>query len=201
MGIRLPPAEGKLTPEAAPKESGGARALYVRRKDVEGQFTLGCPGCIAIQAGLPVRSHSAECRTLVQQRLAATEEGKVRVEEARKRKAEGVPEGEEKRGDDQEPILFDDVPDEAEEMNGPDAIGSPAQERTDSLGRSAPEGPQEDRASSMSRPTPFKRVVEGGGGGGVQGGEKGQTDRAQGNKEEGDHRSFRGSKEHQAMVR
>lgn len=29
----------------------------------------GCPGCHAFQVGLPAKSHSSECRTLVQQRL------------------------------------------------------------------------------------------------------------------------------------
>lgn len=56
--IGLPPAEGKLTPDAAPREPGGARNLYVTTKDVEGHRAVGCPGCIAIQTGMPARRNS-----------------------------------------------------------------------------------------------------------------------------------------------
>ena len=41
-------------------------------------------------AGLPARSHNVECRTLVEQRLMETEEGRDRVMRARKRKADAV---------------------------------------------------------------------------------------------------------------
>lgn len=71
--IDLPPAEGRLAPEPAPRD-GAPRNLYVTRKDVEDHPTPGCPGCIAIRIGLPSRSHSSERRTLAQQRLMRTEE-------------------------------------------------------------------------------------------------------------------------------
>ena len=41
------------------------RNLYVKRSDVEGQYTAGCKGCNVIQVGLPPRAHNNECRTLV----------------------------------------------------------------------------------------------------------------------------------------
>ena len=60
--IPIPQGEGRLTPEAAIKDKdSGPRNLYVTKKDVEGNYTVGCPGCIALQTGLPVRSHNAEC--------------------------------------------------------------------------------------------------------------------------------------------
>ena len=130
--IELPKAEEgeKLLPEPAQRDSA-PRSLYVKRKDVEGHYTPGCPGCIALQVGAPVRSHNSECRTSVEQRLRETEEGKLRVETARKRKAETGTEGKEQ-------IALEDVPDAEEEMHAPDAIGSPPRERVEPLVRPSP---------------------------------------------------------------
>ena len=108
--IDLPEVQGRLAPVPVPRD-GGPRNLYVRRRDVEDNWTVGCPGCIALQTGLPARAHSAECRTLVAQRLLSSEEGKMRVDAAAKRKA---PEA-----------LLEDVPDKDEEMHGPSAVGQP----------------------------------------------------------------------------
>ena len=91
---------------------------------------MGCPGCIAIQTGLPVRSHSAECRTADQQRLMQSEEGKLRVERAEKRKKDAaVSESAEGQA------VLEDVPDASEEMHGPGAIGAPPPERVGPLDR------------------------------------------------------------------
>ena len=130
--IELPKVEEgeKLLPEPAQRDSA-PRSLYVKRKDVEGHYTPGCPGCIALQVGAPVRSHNSECRTSVEQRLRETEEGKLRVETARKRKAETGTEGKEQ-------IALEDVPDAEEEMHAPDAIGSPPRERVEPLVRPSP---------------------------------------------------------------
>ena len=125
--IALPEAEGRLTPEPALRD-GGPRNLYVTKKDVEGQYTVGCPGCIAIQTGLPARSHNSECRTAVQQRLLQTEEGKLRVEKARKRKSEAVVPAE-----GGEHVALEDGPDVEQEVHGPDAVGRPAPERVEPL--------------------------------------------------------------------
>ena len=78
-----------------------------------------------------MRSHNSECRTSVEQRLRETEEGKLRVETARKRKAETGTEGEGQ-------IALEDVPDAEEEMHAPDAIGSPPRERVEPLVRPSP---------------------------------------------------------------
>ena len=128
--LELPAAEGRLTPDVSRGEAV-PRSLYVKRKDVEGNYTLGCPGCIAIQTGLPVRSHNAECRTRVEQRLKDTEEGKMRIEHARKRKAEAEIPAEEGM-----PAL-EDVPDVSEEMHAPSAIGEPSGVRVEPLVRPA----------------------------------------------------------------
>ena len=146
--IELPPAEGRLTPEAITRD-GGPRNLYVTRKDVDGKYTLGCPGCIAIQVDLPARSHNAECRAAVEKRLLETEEGKARVEKARKRKSEVV-EAEEK-------TALADVPDEAEEMHGPSAIGDPALERVDPVGQPAP---TTKRSSEEGDPSKAEKKVK-----------------------------------------
>eukprot|EP00438_Fugacium_kawagutii_P000480 Skav216940 [mRNA] locus=scaffold3396:50058:57739:+ [translate_table: standard] len=148
--IELPPAEGKLSPDPAVRDSG-PRNLYVKRKDVEGHFTPGCPGCIAIQTGLPVRSHNSECRTAVEQRLKESEEGRARVELARKRKA-----GE---GPDKEGGALEDVPDGEEEMHGPAAIGEPQAERVAPVERPPQSG--RDRVDPVGRPGSVKRAGEG----------------------------------------
>ena len=153
--IALPAVEGRLTPDPVPKDSA-PRSLYVTRRDVEGNFTPGCPGCpgcVAIQTGLPVRSHNNECRTRVEQRLNASEVGKARVERAHKRKA-----GEAQEGQSEEKVAIEDVPDIGEEMHGPDAIGTPAMERVGPVDQPSPGG--EERADPVGRPSP-KRASEG----------------------------------------
>ena len=122
----------------------------MKRRDVEGQFTPGCPGCIAIQVGLPARSHNSECRTLVEQRLKETEEGKLRIERAQKRKA----------GDAALPAL-EDVPDLEEEMHAHDAIGRPLMEGVEPLVRPSPEQPPEQRVDPLGRPAASKRSSDG----------------------------------------
>lgn len=149
--IDLPPAEGRLTPEAVEKEPGPARNLYVKRKDVEGHYTLGCPGCIAIQTGLPARSHSAECRTSVQQRLMESEEGRFRVEKAKKRKSEV------QEGTDEALPALEDVPDMEEEVHAQDAIGNPG--RVDPVDQPAQANP--GRVSPLGRPVQDKRMAIG----------------------------------------
>ena len=147
--IELPAAEGRLSPEVSLKDAI-PRNLYVKRRDVEGQFTPGCPGCIAIQVGLPARSHNSECRTLVEQRLKETEEGKLRIERAQKRKA----------GDAALPAL-EDVPDLEEEMHAHDAIGRPLMEGVEPLVRPSPEQPPEQRVDPLGRPAASKRSSDG----------------------------------------
>ena len=141
--INLPEVKGRLTPEPASRE-GGPRNLYVRRRDVEEQWTVGCPGCIALQTGLPVRAHSAECRTLVAQRLMASEEGRMRVDAAAKRKAPDS--------------ILEDVPDKDEEMHGPSATGQPDEE-TGPLVLS-PQG-EVRKAETQEGPESPKRAKEG----------------------------------------
>ena len=149
--IELPEVgPGRLMPEPADREAGMSRNLYVKKKDVEGNFTPGCAGCNAIQVGLPVRSHSAECRTLVAQRLLQTEEGKERVLRAQKRKgiAGEIPEG-------REDAMLADVVDDAEEMHAPAAIGQPVEgeDRVSPVGRPDPDLRRPlDSASSSSQP-------------------------------------------------
>ena len=143
--IDLPPAAGRLLPEPAGKESG-PRNLYVTKKDVEGNPTPGCPGCIALSIGLPARTHSSECRTLVQNRLMATEAGRERVLKAQKRKGEVASEAGEAR------MALEDVPDESEEMHGPDAVGHP-RERVDPVGQPVPREIPE-RVDPVGRPPP-----------------------------------------------
>ena len=147
--IELPKVEEgeKLLPEPAQRDSA-PRSLYVKRKDVEGHYTPGCPGCIALQVGAPVRSHNSECRTSVEQRLRETEEGKLRVETARKRKAETGTEGEEQ-------IALEDVPDAEEEMHAPDAVGSPPRERVEPLVRPSP---SRKRSSEEGSPEGSKKA-------------------------------------------
>ena len=147
--IELPAAEGRLSPEVSSKDAI-PRNLYVKRRDVEGQFTPGCPGCIAIQVGLPARSHNSECRTLVEQRLKETEEGKLRIERAQKRKA----------GEAALPAL-EDVPDLEEEMHAHDAIGRPLMEGVEPLVRPSPEQPPEQRVDPLGRPAASKRSSDG----------------------------------------
>ena len=151
--IDLPDAEGKLTPDPVPRDSA-PRSLYVTRKDVEGNYTPGCPGCLAIQTGLPVRSHNSECRTKVEQRLNESELGKVRVERAHKRKA-----GDSKEGQPEERLALEDVPDLGEEMHGPDAVGTPAVERVGPVDQPSPGGVE--RPDPVGRPSPGKRASEG----------------------------------------
>ena len=150
--IDLPAAEGRLTPEPAQRD-GAPRNLYVTKKDVEGHYTAGCPGCIAIQVGLPARSHNSECRTAVEQRLNETELGRARVERAQKRKA-----GDSKEGNLEERASLEDVPDQGEEMHGPDAVGNPAMERVDPVGLPSPGG--EDRADPLGQSSQRKRTTE-----------------------------------------
>lgn len=119
--IDLPEATEKLSPEPVKKDFL-ARNLYVTRKDVEDNPTAGCPGCIAIAVGLPARAHSAECRTLVQQRLMRREESRQRVMLAQKRKGQIAEDAVEPHGTE---AVMDDVPDANEEMHGPDAAGQP----------------------------------------------------------------------------
>ncbi|CAK9049785.1 Retrovirus-related Pol polyprotein from transposon TNT 1-94 [Includes: Protease [Durusdinium trenchii] len=147
--IELPAAEGRLMPEPVARDSG-PRNLYVTRRDVEGNYTAGCPGCIAIQVGLPARAHSVECRTLVQNRLMATEEGKERVLKAQKRKEGGAA----------PKVALADVPDEAEEMHASDAVGRP-EERVDPVGQPVP-GSGTGRIDPIGRSTPpVSRAAEG----------------------------------------
>ena len=130
VAIAVPLAGGRLTPDPVARDSG-PRNLYVTKKDVEGHYTVGCPGCIALQTGLPARSHNAECRTMVEQRLAETDEGMARIETARKRKSESAAPVEEGQ-----PVL-DDVPDGEAEMHGPSA-GDSSVGRIGPLVRSIP---------------------------------------------------------------
>ena len=147
--IELPEVAGRLSPEPA----GGPtvpRSLYVRRRDVEGNFTLGCAGCIALQTDMPARSHSAECRTLVAQRLMGSAEGRIRVEAARKRKDRGA----------EEPAL-EDVPDMDEEVHAPSAVGQPEGRveplvRPDPVVRKAEEQPGEESPKKSSKGEPRK---------------------------------------------
>ncbi|CAK8995863.1 Retrovirus-related Pol polyprotein from transposon TNT 1-94 [Durusdinium trenchii] len=147
--IELPAAEGRLMPEPVARDSG-PRNLYVTRRDVEGNYTAGCPGCIAIQVGLPARAHSTECRTLVQNRLMATDEGKERVAKAQKRKEGGAA----------PKVVLADMPDEAEEMHAPDGVGQP-EERVDPVGQPVP-GSGTGRIDPLDRSTPpVSRAAEG----------------------------------------
>ena len=147
--IELPAAEGRLMPEPVARDSG-PRNLYVTRRDVEGNYTAGCPGCIAIQVGLPARAHSTECRTLVQNRLMATDEGKERVAKAQKRKEGGAA----------PKVVLADMPDEAEEMHASDAVGQP-EERVDPVGQPVP-GSGTGRIDPFDRSTPpVSRAAEG----------------------------------------
>ena len=154
--IELPEVgPGRLMPEPADREAGMTRNLYVKKKDVEGNFTPGCAGCNAIQVGLPVRSHSAECRTLVAQRLLLTEEGKERVLRAQKRKGitEEVPK-------EREEAILADIVDDAEEMHAPAAIGQPVdrEDRVDPLGRPDPDLRRPLEPSSSSAQPLAKRM-------------------------------------------
>lgn len=154
--IELPEVgPGRLMPEPADREAGMTRNLYVKKKDVEGNFTPGCAGCNAIQVGLPVRSHSAECRTLVAQRLLLTEEGKERVLRAQKRKGivEEVP-------TESEEAILADIVDDAEEMHAPAAIGQPVdrEDRVDPLGRPDPDLRRPLESSSSSAQPLAKRM-------------------------------------------
>ena len=147
--IELPAAEGRLMSEPVARDSG-PRNLYVARRDVEGNYAAGCPGCIAIQVGLPARARSTECRTLVQNRLMATDEGKERVLKAQKRKGGGA----------DPKVALADVPDEAEEMRAPDAVGQP-EERVDPAGQPVP-GSGTGRIDPVDRSTPpVSRAAEG----------------------------------------
>eukprot|EP00435_Cladocopium_sp_Y103_P058260 s42_g20.t1 len=137
--IELPAVEGKLTPEPVQRD-GAPRNLYVKRKDVEGNYTLGCPG--------------AECRTAVQQRLMQSDEGKLRVEQAQKRKKDAA-EG----GSTDGQVALEDVPDVGEEMHGPDAIGAPPPERASK--RLAEEG-KPDGAEKKARLEPAHGVKRSG---------------------------------------
>ena len=135
--IDLPPAEGRLMPEPVARDgNSGPRNLYVRRRDVEGNPTPGCEGCHAILVGLPARAHSNECRTLVQQRLLQTDDGRARVEQARKRKQGSPGEG------DQDLVLGPEL-DPAEEIHAPAAIGAP-----------------EERVGPVVRPVPRKSETQ-----------------------------------------
>eukprot|EP00435_Cladocopium_sp_Y103_P036193 s510_g9.t1 len=146
VAIELPEARGRLSPEPAARDAA-PRNLYVTRKDVEDNPTPGCPGCIAIAVGLPARSHSSECRTLVQQRLMRTEEGKQRVLKAQKRKGEVPEEASEPHG----AAEVEDIPDVDEEMHGPDAVGYP-QDRVDPVGRPNPDEELSGRVDPVDRP-------------------------------------------------
>ncbi len=150
-GMRLMPAIAGH--EAIP------RNLYVKRSDVEGQYTPGCEGCNAIQVGLPPRAHSSECRTLVQQRLEQTEEGRLRIEKAKKRKAT-APVGADV-AQEQADLVVEAVPDPMEEIAAPAIIGQP-EDRVEPLvqpglegGSSQPigqAGPQGGRPLDAGRP-------------------------------------------------
>ena len=121
------------------REAGPGRNLYVKKSDVEGNHTPGCPGCHAIMVGLPARPHSNESRTLVQQRLLQTQEGRQRLK-AQKRKGEAPAEGEA-----QQEMVLDERPNIAEEeVAEPAAIGQP-EGRVEPMVRPIPEGrPLED---------------------------------------------------------
>ena len=88
--VELPATTEKLNP--VPRDSG-PRNLYVRRKGLKNEdgsddFTPGCPGCHAVMLGLPAVTHDPHCRERIRKKLADTEEGKLRLEDERKRKSE-----------------------------------------------------------------------------------------------------------------
>ena len=136
--VELPEVEPgmRLMPEI-PGHEAVPRNLYVKRSDVEGRYTPGCEGCNAIQVGLPPRAHNSECRTLVQQRLEQTEEGRLRVERAKKRKAVALPDSGAAQG--QPDLLIEEVPDPMEEVAAPAVMGQP-EDRAEPLVRPNPEG-------------------------------------------------------------
>ena len=139
IAIAMPAVEPgvRLMPVPADRDSL-PRNLYVKKADVEGNYTAGCEGCNAIQVGLPARAHSSECRTLVQQRLLRTEEGRARVLKAQKRKGEASADADEPN----ESVLRDG-PDDAVEMAADAAIGQP-----------------EGRVGPLVRPDPVRRPLE-----------------------------------------
>ncbi|CAL1158697.1 unnamed protein product, partial [Cladocopium goreaui] len=136
IAIAMPAVEpgARLMPVPADRDSL-PRNLYVKKADVEGNYTAGCEGCNAIQVGLPARAHSSECRTLVQQRLLRTEEGRARV---LKRKGEASADA-----DEPNELVLRDGPDDAVEMAADAAIGQP-----------------EGRVGPLVRPDPVRRPLE-----------------------------------------
>ena len=166
--VALPavPEGVRLMPEPSDKGSGQVRNLYVKKADVEGNFTPGCDGCNAI-VGLPARSHSVECRTLVEQRLMETE-GRDSVMRANKRKADAAGK-EDKSGDVVVPAI-EGMPDMAEEVAASAFVGQPA--RVDPLGRPPERRPMEDPAEGLHRAkSPDRR----GRGPGIGAGERGRS--------------------------
>lgn len=142
--IELPEVgPGRLMPEPADREAGLTRNLYVKKKDVEGNFTPGCAGCNAIQVGLPIRSHSAECRTLVAQRLLLTEEGKERVMRAQKRKGI-VEEAPGERAD----VMLPDLLDDADRRDACTGCHRPASGQRGSSRPNVPAGSERETGSS-----------------------------------------------------
>ena len=143
----LPEAPGRLTPVG---RDGGPRNLYVRRKDLKKEdgsddYTPGCLGCDAIIVRLPAITHSDACRTRIQEKLARSEEGRKRLEDAKRRKTEAKePDVGSEQGTKKSRIQLSTRPDpEDHEVQAPVALGAPEKRKAESeLGEPDPKTPK-----------------------------------------------------------
>ena len=64
-----------------------SRRNYIRQADLdEHGYTVGCPGCDAIQNGTARRGHNGFCSDRIESELSKTEDGQRRLEDAKRRK-------------------------------------------------------------------------------------------------------------------
>lgn len=73
-----------------PDETLPRRAMIMKEDDEVHGYTVNCPGCRNLQAGLSKRKHTAECRKRMENELSKTEKGKERVDRANERITEEI---------------------------------------------------------------------------------------------------------------
>ena len=63
------------------------RRMRIRPEDLQQHgYTIGCPGCEAVQTGSSIRrNHTEECRTRMEEAMAQSQEGKARMEKNKDR--------------------------------------------------------------------------------------------------------------------
>ena len=86
MGDRNDPALNPDLGIQVGRRTGEKISMYLSRRDFEKHgYTDGCAGCSAIRRGVRGQAHNTVCRRRIMKELAATPEGKERVDRVNRR--------------------------------------------------------------------------------------------------------------------